>query len=336
MSGTVLGIGRCLGLQAKPSAALPLVTRGVVLLPEDLSLTDWPERAQKAGLSTIGIHHQNSPQAVMAWVQSDAGRRFCEQCQTLGLEIEYELHAMKELLPRHLFAKAPDLFRMNDKGERVADFNCCVHSRQALDILCENAMNIAKVLRPTTSRYFYWGDDGRPWCRCPQCRELSPSEQTLVVENRICRALRQLDSKATLAHLAYLNTLSPPRKVKPDAGVFLEFAPIKRRYDVAYEEQQDPRQTHGLHALKANLEVFSRDSAQVLEYWLDVSRFSKWKRPATRLPWNRDVFLADVQAYRKRGIRHITSFAAWIDSDYQRRFGSLDFITEYGRGLSDD
>ena len=41
----------------------PAATRGVVLMPEDLSLNDWPERGKKAELTTIALHHQNSPQA---------------------------------------------------------------------------------------------------------------------------------------------------------------------------------------------------------------------------------------------------------------------------------
>jgi hypothetical protein len=40
--------------------------------------------------------------------------------------------------------------------------------------------------------------------------------------------------------------------------------------------------------------VFPAGTAQVLEYWLDVSRFSQWKRPAVRLPWRRDVLEADL------------------------------------------
>jgi hypothetical protein len=70
---------------------------------------------------------------------------------------------MKELLPRSLFEKNPELFRMNDKGERSPDSNCCVHSERALEIIAENAVTIAKDLQPTTGRYFYWGDDGQPW-----------------------------------------------------------------------------------------------------------------------------------------------------------------------------
>jgi hypothetical protein len=72
----------------------------------------------------------------------------------------------------------------------------------------------------------------------------------------------------------------------------------------------------------------------VLEYWLDVSRFSGWARPAKRLPRNKKVFLADVATYRHRGIRHVTTFAAWIDTDYQYRIGDLKFIDEYGEGLA--
>jgi hypothetical protein len=305
-----------------------------VLLPEDLTLADWPERAKHAGLSAIGIHHQNSPQVVIDWQKADAGQHFLERCRKFGLDVEYELHAMKELLPRSLFGKNSELFRMSDKGERTPDANCCVHAERGLEVIAENAVNIAKALRPTTGRYFFWGDDGQPWCLCPKCRDLSPSDQALVVENRILQALRKLDAKARVAHLAYQNTLPPPRAVTPDEGVFLEYAPINRRYDTPYERQQDPKRADGLPALDANLGVFPRETAQVLEYWLDVSRFSGWKRPAVKLPWDKQVLLADVAAYRKRGIRHITTFAAWIDADYKERFGDLDCIAEYGAALA--
>jgi hypothetical protein len=237
-----------------------LSTRGVVLVPEDLTLTDWPQRAKRAGLTTIGIHHQNSPQAIIKWIKTDAGQRFHEACRRLGLEVEYELHAMKELLPRSLFDKSPDLFRMDDKGNRNPVANCCPHSDRALELIAENSVAIARTLRPTTGRYFFWGDDGQPWCFCPECRGLIPSEQALLVEKRILLALWGIDPRATLAHLAYANTLSPPRAAKPDPGVFLEYAPIKRRYDIPYKQQTARDQPDALSALDANLEVFPADT----------------------------------------------------------------------------
>ncbi len=307
------------------------VTRGVVLLPEDLTLRDWPERAKQAGLTTLALHHGRSVFEVIKFVHSEAGQDFLARAQKLGLEIEYELHAMSDLLPRWLFEEDRNLFRMNEGGERVADWNLCIHAPRALEIAAENAVAMARLLRPTTGQYFYWGDDGRPGCRCPKCRALSDSEQALVLENHLVRALRRYDPRAQLAHLAYSTTLAAPRQVKPDEGVFLEYAPIARRYDIPYAEQMDGRD--GLSNLDANLRVFTAGAAQVLEYWLDASRFSNWKRPARKLPWNRDVFLADLQTYAARGIRRITTFACYLDADYRERYGEPEAIEEYGAGL---
>lgn len=304
------------------STAGRFATRGVVLVPEDFTLADWPERAAGAGLTTIALHHPTSVQSVIAFIQSGPGQSFLEKCGELHLHVEYELHAMRELLPRQLFEKVPDLFRMDDNGQRVADANCCVHNAATIETICGNALNVASVLRPTTGRHFFWGDDGAPWCRCSKCRTYSDSEQALILENALVTALRKLDRRAQVAHLAYQNTLPPPAQVKPEPGVFLEFAPIKRRYDVPYANQSGPDTDFGLESLDANLRVFPPDTAQVLEYWLDVSRFSGWKREnLTRIPWDDSVYRADLADYERRGIRHITSFAAWIDAEYVRRFG---------------
>jgi hypothetical protein len=115
--------------------------------------------------------------------------------------------------------------------------------------------------------------------------------------------------------------------------VFLEYAPINRRYHVPYARQTGSLHFDGFDMLDANLQVFRPQTAQVLEYWLDVSRFSDWTRPAVKLPWNTEVFVADLDAYSVRGIRHITTFAAWVDADYLKCFGEPNFIGEYGAGL---
>jgi hypothetical protein len=284
-------------------------------------------------LTTIALHHGISPKEVIRAVESDEGKKFLEECRRLGLEVEYELHAMSELLPRNLFAKDPALFRMNDKGERTADANLCVHSTPALELIAERATSLCKTLRPTTGRYFLWGDDGKPWCRCDTCRAFSDSDQSLILANHLWKVLKAGDDKTRVAHLAYANTLAPPKEIKPAEGVFLEFAPINRRYDVPYVKQTGASDRDGLALLDANLKVFPAETAQVLEYWLDVSRASKWKRPAAKLPWDKEVFQADVETYAARGIRHITTFAAWVDADYRKRFGDPTFITEYGAGL---
>jgi hypothetical protein len=307
------------------------LTRGVVLVPDDFSLRDWPERARRAGLTTLALHHGRSVSEVVKFVESATGQEALSRARKLGLEIEYELHAMSELLPRQMFEKDQNLFRKNEKGERVADFNLCVHSSDALEVVAGNAIVFARRLRPTTGRYFYWGDDGRPWCHCSKCRELSDSEQALVLENTLVKALRRDDPRAQLSHLAYAGTIKPPQQVKPEPGIFLEYAPIQRRYDLAYAQQIDGKD--GIANLDANLKIFRADTAQVLEYWLDVSRFSGWKRPAKKLPWSRDVFLADLETYAVRGVRHVTTFAVFIDAEYVKLHGEPGAIQEYGDGL---
>jgi hypothetical protein len=163
---------------------------------------------------------------------------------------------------------------------------------------------------------------------------LSDSDQALSLENHLLHILRRETPDAQIAHLAYANTLRPPQQIKPESGVFLEYAPINRRYDLPYAQQTGAGDKDGLPALDANLKVFPPETAQVLEYWLDVSRFSKWKRPAVKLPWNHEVFLTDLQTYASRGIHHMRSFAAWIDADYAKRYGEPDFVQDYGAALT--
>ncbi len=309
-------------------------TRGVVLATPDLSTLDWPRRAAQAGLTTIATHV--TPREVAAFLPSDQGQEFLAQCREHGIQVEHELHAMSDLLPRELFAKDPSMFRIDEKGERRADCNCCVHSANAIDLVCESAVKYANILRSTTGRYFYWMDDGQPMCKCPRCRAYSDSEQALILENAMAKALRKVDARATLAHLAYAGTMEPPVQVKPAPGIFLEFAPIGRTWEEPITRREAKGGQHGryLDWLDANLEVFGRAGAQVLEYWLDVSLFSAWKRDAKKkLPWRKDVFLQDIAAYAERGIRHIASFAVYIDADYVRQYGPPP-LEEYGEGLN--
>jgi hypothetical protein len=307
-------------------------TRGVVLYPEDLSWNAWPERAAHARLTTVALHDGSAPSRVAHFLQSEEGQRFLERCTLLGLEVEYELHAMGELLPRTLFSRHPELFRRNDSGERTPDSNLCVHSALALEIVRENALEICGELRSTTGRYFLWGEDGKEWCRCDRCRFLSDSDQSLLLTNHLAQALKEQDPRATVAHLAYLNTLPPPKQVSPAPNVFLEFAPIRRRHDIPYVSQTGPENPDPLEALDANLQVFPRETAQALEYWLDVSRFSHWQRLSVQIPWNRAVFAADVASYGARGIRHITTFGAHIDQDYVATYGEPP-LEAYGEEL---
>lgn len=320
-------------------------TKGVVLYPFDLSLGDWPERAARAGINTIGLHAARRLDVLHDFVASDEGQSFLHRCKALGIQVEYELHAMSDLLSRELWFKDRSMFRMDEKGRRTPVSNCCPHSAAALEVIAERAVKWARILTPTTGRYFYWPDDGSQWCHCPECEGLSASEQALLVENRIVRALRRFDPRATVSHISYHTTLAAPKQVKPEAGIFLEFAPYSRNLakPIASREAKtrrssspgdpNPEMNAGyLDILKANMQVFEPAQAQVLEYWLDVSLYG---RPAAKVPFDPAVCRADIAAYRKLGVRHITTFAAFIDADYAKLHGDPQReITAYGEALN--
>jgi hypothetical protein len=343
-----LGVMAAGVLAAKARAAAPpkrFSTRGVVLYPWDLSLSDWPERARKAGITTIGLHAARRLDVLADFVQSEQGRHFLKACRKLGVAVEYEVHAIGTLLSREWFCSPDkqDMFRMDASGRRNPDFNCCPSSPEALGIVAKKAVEYGRLLKPTTGRYYFWPDDAREWCCCPKCGELTGSDQAVLVENAIIAALRKdLDPKALLSHIAYSTMLPPPKNVKPHEGLFLEFAPIARVYDHPIDDasvqlnnaEPEPKTQIGyLGILDANLEMFPRDTAQVLEYWLDVSRFSGWKRPTVQIPWSDAVMKADANAYAKRGIRNVTTFATWIDADYVKRFGEPP-LAAYAAGLN--
>ena len=72
----------------------------------------------------------------------------------------------------------------------------------------------------------------------------------------------------------------------------------------------------------------------VLEYWLDVSLASDWKKPAVNLPWHPEVFASDLATYAGYGIRNVTSFAVYMDSAYFSAFPEQQCLSDYGTMLS--
>lgn len=310
--------------------------KGIILNTHDLSsVEDWPERAAASGINTIGTHM--FPGEVLDFIRSEKGKAFMEKCNKLGIQVEHQLHAMGELLPRNYFDLDSTMYRVDEHGRRVNDFNCCVHSTRALDTIAAHAVKVAEELTPTNHRYYFWLDDGKPTCQCPECSQYTISEQALIIENHVVKALRRKDPKAMLAHLAYFNSLEAPRRVKPEEGVFLEFAPFLRSWEhpICDTLAADRGMTHAqnLKYLKENLEVFPKETAVILEYWLDVSLFSNWKKPAVQLPWRKDVFLSDIATYSALGIKNVTSFAVYMDSTYWATYPDTTPLREYGDGL---
>jgi hypothetical protein len=285
----------------------------------------------RAGLNVVAVH--GSVEEVIEFTVSKVGRRFLAEVDAADLHHEYELHAMSWLLPRERFAEHPDWFRMDRYGQRQPDANLCPSSAEALELAAVRAVELAERLPPSTNRYYLWPDDGGGWCHCDSCRSLSASDQQTLLMNHLLAALQRVRTDARLSCLAYLDCLDPPGSVPPAQGLFLEYAPIRRCYRHALSDPNCYLNRQHTAALPSLVETFGTDGAQVLEYWLDASLFSEWRRPARPVPFQPELLAADLAFYARMGFHSVTTFGVFLDAYYFATHGTPP-VAEYGHALS--
>lgn len=326
--------------QKTASLGLEQQWRGIVLYPSDLisvGPSQWVQMLKEAQINLLGIHADTVFEPLpklQEFLESTNGVTFLAECEKANIGVEFELHALQGVLSRELFETHPEYFRMDADGHRQRDYNMCFTSEGAYSAMEKRLKEVTGWLKPTTHRYFFWTDDvAGAFCCCEHCKQYSPSEQALLYENRLLKMLRRVDPQATVAHLAYNETLNPPVKVKPGEGIFLEYAPIGRNY-------AEPLSAKHKASLEGNRKVFPAETVHVLEYWLDASMFSGWKRNALKeIPWRENQCERDLVYYHALGVRSVTTFGAWINKDYLQHFGAEPtqrMLNEYGSILRKD
>ena len=316
---------------------------GIIIHNHEIS-PYWIERlrdakARGAAPDVLALHPVGGKNAteslrgLIEQVKTPAFRAFAEQVDALGIKLEYEMHTLSWLLPREEFDAHPDWFRQNEQGERTPDANLCCSSEEALSYLEERTALLATLLPQTGDRYFYWLDDVKERrCHCPHCREMTMSDQAMTVINRMLRGLRRTNPRATLCYLAYHDMIAPPTHVRPDEGIFLEYAPINRDLTRPIGDVTCERNVAEAQHLLPLLHYFGKENAQVLEYWMDNSLNCRWKLPYKKLPFYPEVIAADAAYYRSLGFAHLTSFGCFLGEDYAGEFG-LPPVYEYFKAL---
>lgn len=241
---------------------------------------------------------------------------------------------MSWLLPRALFSIKPQWFRMNAQGERTADYNFCPSNEDALEFVSNRAEMLARMLDTGADRFFFWMDDvheGR--CCCPRCKSLSFSDQQLMTVNAMLRGVRRYNRQAKLCFLAYMDAMEVPAQVAPLEGVILEYAPFNRDTSKPLFDAACEKNASEVRSLQKLLTFFGQKDAQVLEYWMDNSMFSGWKKPPRLLTLQENVMQADVAAYRALGFESITSFGCFLGEDYRALYGEPP-VKRYGELLN--
>ncbi len=313
--------------------------KGIVIHPDELS-DFWLDCLEDTDINFLGIHpvgksaNGETVAEAIQWIQMPETQRLLERAASMGIVVEYEMHTLNWLLPRELFADHPDWFRMNEHGQRVADYNCCASNPEALAFLEERAAELAEIFRTSTGRYHFWTDDvPNPKCHCPRCRELTASDEALLMYNAMNRGVRRVQPDAGVSYLAYDDAIATPEKVVPDEGVYLEYAPMKRNVTRAIFDPESEMNRQAIASLEGLLKAFGTKNAQVLEYWLDNSWFSNWERPMRRFDFPRDVVALDSIWYERLGFETITCFACYLGEEYYETTGDRIDIAAYAAAL---
>ena len=312
---------------------------GLIIHPEELTermidmLKDTP-------INVLGIHPVGGASAeasLKRLVELANDEKFAEKLarvRTFGIKIEYEAHALAYLLPRELFTTEPELFRVNSKGERCADYNLCPSNERALSIVSERAEKLSRILKSDTGRYYFWSDDQKDaFCCCERCARLTHSDQAMMIYNAILRGIRRSEPEAKCCYLAYSDAIEPPKSVMPDEGIFLEYAPIRRDTTRPLNDEGCEVNRKFRSVIAPLIEFFGKTDATALDYWLDNSLFSGWKKPPKYLEITSKTVTADKHFYEECGFEAITSFACYLSDDYIDLWGTPP-IKEYAEALN--
>ncbi len=299
--------------------------KGFILAHTELD-SRMVERLKESGLDLIGIHPGGGETAakqldeLLEYLKTPEFTAKLAELEANGMEIEYELHALNWLLPESVLNEHEDWKRVDGEGKRTHKYNFCVSADGVLDYVADRSYYLATQLGQKSHRYNIWMDDIKDgYCHCEKCKGLTAADQTMLFCMAVLKGLRRYDPEATQSYLAYFDTLEAPKSIPPQEGIFLEFAPIERWTQGA---------THEFDAVPALISYFGADTAKVLEYWVDNSLFSKWKKPPVKCVLDKDGMKRDLKFYRESGFKDMTSFGLYLGQDYTELHGEFS-IKEY-------
>ncbi len=313
--------------------------KGAVIYIQELN-PFWVNQAKEAGVDVIGLHPTGGKEAdcflaeAISLIETEDFKNGIKALREAGIAVEYEMHALSLMVPRTLFGEHPEWFRMDENGERVADFNVCPSNNEVLERITQKAEWLTGLFPSDTHDYHFWIDDVESAkCNCPLCKELTAAEQALIIYNAIARGVKKADPLGKQCYLAYCETMKVPKAVKPESNIFLEYAPIHRDLLAPLDDVNNDKNRGEIATLDELLDFFGREDAKALDYWLDNSLLSGWKLPMKRFTLTPDIISADAEFYRKHGINKVTSFACYLGDDYVELYGEKPDIKGYIEAL---
>jgi hypothetical protein len=221
--------------------------------------------------------------------------------QSYGIGAEYGGHVLQILMPREQFESHPEYFPMGSDGARMARGNLCVSNPDAVRIVCAGALTYLREY-PENELLHIWGADVREgaWCKCPQCKKLSPQMQYMKIVNAVAAAGERAAGGVPVAYLAYHDTIDPDPKLRPLPNVWFEWAPRERCYIHSIDDPACAINPRYLESLQRYLEIF-QGRGHVFEYYADAILFGGlgFATPT--------VIARDLRAYQSLGLESISN-----------------------------
>ncbi|MFH1741112.1 MAG: DUF4838 domain-containing protein [bacterium] len=129
------------------------------------------------------------------------------------------VHTMHQLVPpSEYFEKHPEYYMLNSEGTRIAR-QLCQTNPDAIRIATENALRLIRE-HPEAEIISISKIDGGGSCCCERCRAIDEEEESqmgslLYFVNRVAEAIEREFPNVTVSTLAYLETVKPPKHVRP-------------------------------------------------------------------------------------------------------------------------
>lgn len=142
-----------------------------------------------------------------------------------GGHVTYALfvHTFNTLVPPEVyFDSNPEYYMLDANGNRSPQQLCTTHP-EVIRIATESALRILRE-RPTARVISVSKNDGGGTCLCDRCRGLDEAEGTnaaalLYMVNRVAEAIEDEFPEVTVSTLAYLETIKPPKTIRPRRNV---------------------------------------------------------------------------------------------------------------------
>ena len=145
-----------------------------------------------------------------------------------GGHIDYALfvHTFNTLVPPDTyFDQHPEYYMLDANGKRSRQ-QLCTTNPDVIKIATESVLRILKE-HPDSEIISVSKNDGGGTCLCPACKALDDAEGTnaaalLYLVNKVAEAVEKEYPHVMVSTLAYLETVTPPKTVRPRANVAIQ------------------------------------------------------------------------------------------------------------------